>query len=217
MQHNSNDLHSCRQECEVELYEDTAAVVVILHCELRLWKKCMCVSVGVNNIATSVIMYEWFILHGSQDLAIGTKKGPRKNLPSLYKDLFFAIYGRHFCATYWLSKLKRKWWSSSILVSVSTDNCGHKWFTTQNGMVSLYCNMVGASSSRIVIRSTAAKIKLPVRKVLLLGTPAFKCCLQMDFKGTHNNGKDLLTDRKDPWAESKDFKGLLFKNQFPRT
>ena len=34
---------------------------------------------------------------------------------------------------------------------------------------------------------------------------------------THNNGKDLLTNRKDPSAESKDIKGLLLKNQFPRT
>ena len=44
-----------------------------------------------------------------------------------------------------------------------------------------------------------------------------KCCSQMDFKGTHNNGKDLLTNRKDSWAESKDLKGLLLKNPFPRT
>ena len=28
----------------------------------------------------------------------------------------------------------------------------------------------------------------------------------MDFKGTPNNGKDLLTSRKDPWAESQDLK-----------
>ena len=32
----------------------------------------------------------------------------------------------------------------------------------------------------------------------------------MDFKGTDNNGKDLLTIRKDPWAESKD----LIKRHF---
>ena len=37
----------------------------------------------------------------------------------------------------------------------------------------------------------------------------------MDFKETHNN--DRLTSRKDPWAELKDLKGLLLKNQFPRT
>ena len=43
--------------------------------------------------------------------------------------------------------------------------------------------------------------------------------LRNDFKGTHNNGKDLLINRKDPWAESMDIKlkGLLFKDQFPRT
>ena len=55
-------------------------------------------------------------------------------------------------------------------------------------------------------------------KILLLGAPTLKCCSQMDcIKGTHNNGKDLLTNRKDPWAETKDFKGLSLKNQFPRT
>ena len=89
-------------------------------------------------------------------------------------------------------------------------------FTTQNGMFSLDCNMAGASSSHIVIHSTVAKIQLPVCKILLLGAP-LKCWSQMDFKGTDNNGKDLLTNRMDPWAESKDLKGLLLKNQFPRT
>ena len=77
-------------------------------------------------------------------------------------------------------------------------------------MVSLDCNMAGvtsASSSHIVIRGTAAKIQLPVRKILLLGAATLKCCSQMDFKGTHNNGKDL-TNRKDPWAESKDLKAF---------
>ena len=81
-----------------------------------------------------------------------------------------------------------------------------------NGMVSLDCNMAGvtsASSSHIVICSTAAKLQLPVHKILLLGAPTLKGCSQMDFKGTHNNGKDLLTIRKDPWDESKDLKGLL--------
>ena len=37
----------------------------------------------------------------------------------------------------------------------------------------------------------------------MLGAPTLKCCSQMDFKGTDNNAKDLLTIRKDPWAESK--------------
>ena len=68
-------------------------------------------------------------------------------------------------------------------------------------MVSLDCNMVGvlsASSSRIVIRGTAEKIQLAVHKILLLGAPTLQCCSRMDFKGTHNNGTDLLTNRKDP-------------------
>ena len=105
------------------------------------------------------------------------------------------------------------------LVSVSTDDCGYT-FTTKNGKASLDCNMAGvssASSSHIMIRDTAAKIQLAVRKILLLGAPSLKCCSQMDFKGTHYKGKDLLTNRKDPRAESKDLKGLLLKNQFPRT
>ena len=105
------------------------------------------------------------------------------------------------------------------LVSVSTDDCGHT-FTTENGMVTLDCNMAGvssASSSQITICDTVAKIQLLVRKILLLGAPTLKCCSQMNFKGIHNNGKDLLTSRKDPWAESKDLNGLLLKNLFPRT
>ena len=72
--------------------------------------------------------------------------------------------------------------------------------------------MVGVSyagSSYIMIQGIAAKIQLPVHKILFLGAPTLKCCSQMDFKGTHNNGKDLLTSRKDPWAESKDLKGLV--------
>ena len=94
---------------------------------------------------------------------------------------------------------------SLVSVGLSTDT-----FTTQNGMVSLNCNMASvssASSSHIAIRGTVAKIQLPVRKILLLVTLILKCCSQMDFKGTHNNGKDL-TIRKDPWAESKGLKGL---------
>ena len=39
----------------------------------------------------------------------------------------------------------------------------------------------------------ASKIQLPLPKILLLGAPTLKYCSQMDFKGTHNNGKDLLT------------------------
>ena len=71
--------------------------------------------------------------------------------------------------------------------------CGFS-VSTKNGMVSLDHNMAGvssASSSHIVIRGTAAKIQLPVHKILLLGAaPTLKCCSQMDLKGTHNNGKD---------------------------
>ena len=97
------------------------------------------------------------------------------------------------------------------LVSVSTDDYAYT-FTTQNPFKTLDCNMAGvssASSNHITIRNSEAKIQLPVRKLLLLGALALKCCSQMDFKGPHHNGKDLLINRKDPWAESKDLKGLL--------
>ena len=88
------------------------------------------------------------------------------------------------------------------LVSVSTDDCWYT-FTTQNGMVSLDCNMAvvsSASSGHITICGTVAKRQLPIRKILLLGALTLKCCSQMDFK------KDLLTNKKDPSAESKAFK-----------
>ena len=115
--------------------------------------------------------------------------------------------------SYWLSKLTdeaKKWWSNSIIiiVPISTDDCGYA-FTTKNGTVSLHCNMaciLSASSSHITIRGIAAKTQLPVRKILLLDAPTLKRCSQMDFKWTHNNGKDHLTNRKDPWAESNDLK-----------
>ena len=45
-----------------------------------------------------------------------------------------------------------------------------------------------------------------LRKILLVGAPTLKCCSQMDFKGTQNNGKDLLTNQKDPIGLS--IKGL---------
>ena len=58
------------------------------------------------------------------------------------------------------------------------------------------------------------KYRLPSRKIMLLGALTLKFCSQKDFKGPHNNGKDLLTNRKDPWAESKDLnlKGWFFFN-----
>ena len=87
-------------------------------------------------------------------------------------------------------------------------------------MVYLDRNMVGvlsASSSHIAIRSTAAKTQLPVRKILLLGAQTLKCCSQVDFKGPHNNGKDLLTNKKDPRAESKDLKGLFIRKSISMT
>ena len=46
----------------------------------------------------------------------------------------------------------------------------------------------------------AAKVQLPVRKIVFLCALTLKCCSQMDFKRTHNNGKDLLAIRKDPWG-----------------
>ena len=92
-----------------------------------------------------------------------------------------------------------------VVVSLSTDDCGYT-FTTKYGMVSLDCNMGGVSSSssrHIMIHGTAAKIQLAIHKILLLGAaPTLKCCSQMDFKGTHFNGKDLLTNTTDLRDES---------------
>ena len=53
--------------------------------------------------------------------------------------------------------------------------------TTENGMVSLDCNMAG------LLQAVTSRI-----------------------------GKDLLTDRKDPWAESKDLQGLLLKKSISK-
>ena len=38
----------------------------------------------------------------------------------------------------------------------------------------------------------------------------------MDFKGTYNNGKGLLTNRKDPWTESDDLKGLFIEKSISK-
>ena len=43
-----------------------------------------------------------------------TLTGPEKDFPSLHKDLCWTIWKTIFYATYWLSKLKRKWWINSI-------------------------------------------------------------------------------------------------------
>ena len=58
--------------------------------------------------------------------------------------------------------------------------CGLNLITTNNSMVSLDCNRAGvssASSSRITICGTVAKIQLPVRTILLLDTPDFEMLL----------------------------------------
>ena len=49
---------------------------------------------------------------------------------------------------------------------------------------------------------------------LLLGAPTLKSCPQIAFKGTPNNGQDLLTSRKDSWAESKDLKAFYRQINF---
>ena len=81
-----------------------------------------------------------------------TLKGPEKDLPiqaytrtfSLLSFLLLSLY-----PTYWLSKLKWKYWSNSILVACISINwlyCGHT-FTTKHSMVSLDCNMAVVSSA----------------------------------------------------------------------
>ena len=121
-------------------------------------------------------------LHGSQVLSTVPKKDlkrTRKGPSKLTQGHFLFHNGRRLlsCHLYWLCKLKRKWWSNSIIVACSCININWRlWvaytFTTKTGMVSLDCNMVGAlsaSSSHTTIRVTAAKWQL-------LGAPTLKCC-----------------------------------------
>ena len=61
------------------------------------------------------------LLHGSQVLAIVPKKDPKGTFQA-YTRTFSLLYGRHFYATFWLSKLKWKWWSNSILVACISIN-----------------------------------------------------------------------------------------------
>ena len=157
-------------------------------------------------------------MHGSQILAIVPKKDLKRTCQAYTARTFYLLGYMEDV----FSKLKRKWWSNYILVAC--------WYQYQLTIVGIHLKQKMASliatwrvyrllhwSSHIAIRGTAAKMQLPIRKILLLGAPTLKCCSHMDFKVTHNNGKDLLTNRKDPLAELKDLKGLLFKNLFPRT
>ena len=58
------------------------------------------------------ITYTWFPGTG-HSTPKRTWNGPSKLTQGHYRCY---IYGRHFYATYWLSKLKRKWWRNSIFV-----------------------------------------------------------------------------------------------------
>ena len=66
------------------------------------------------------------LLHGSQVLAILPKKDLKRTQKRTFeagKRTFSLLYGkRFFYATYWLSTLKRKWWSNSILVACISMN-----------------------------------------------------------------------------------------------
>ena len=150
----------------------------------------------------------WF--HSSQVLAKVPKQDLKRNWkgPSKQTQGPFHCYKEDvFYATYWLnSALKPKWWSNSILVACIGINWrlwahliyNQKWYDLpwlQHGG-----HISSASSSHITICGTAAKMQLPVHNILSLGAPTLTCCSQMDYKGTDNNGKDLLTNRKDPYG-----------------
>ena len=149
-------------------------------------------------------------IHGSQVLAIVPKKDPKRTLRGPEKDLkrtyqaytstFYLLYGS------WLSKLQQKWWSNSIIVACNCISINWRLWVQPKMVWSPLIATWQVSNSHITIHGTGTKIQLPVCKIILLGAPTLKCCSQMDFKfnGTHNNGKDLLTNTKDPWAESKD-------------
>ena len=134
-----------------------------------------------------------------------TLKGPEKDrpTPSLHKDIFFAMKDA-FVPFIDFVKLKRKWWSNSIIATCSciksTDDCGHT-FTTQNGMVTFDCNMAGvssASTSHITSRGTAANIyDCPFAKCCCSALRLWNVAQKWTLKGTHNNGKDFLTNTKD--------------------
>ena len=148
-------------------------------------------------------------------LTIVPKKEPQQGLPSLHKDPCFATYVKDIFMPPVIDLVNKSGNDEAILplwfVSVSTDECGYT-FTTKTKMVSLNCNNGGCI---VCFKQSHAKTQQTVHKILLHDAPTLKGCSQMDFKETHNN--DRLTSRKDPWAELKDLKGLLLKNQFPRT
>ena len=114
----------------------------------------------------------------------------------------------------------KQFYPCGLIVSVSIVDCGLTWFTTKNGVVSLDCNMAGGivcfkqshrDSQHWFKNTTARSQDTVVRRFVL------EKLLTQDFKGPHKNGKDLLTNRKDPWPALKEVKGLLLKNQCPRT
>ena len=147
-----------------------------------------------------------------------TLKGPKRTFKG-YIRTFSLLYWRRFYATYWLSKLKRKWWSNSIIVACVCINWrlwAHIYNTKMVGFPWLQHGGCIVCFSHITICGTAAKIQLHARKILLLGALTVKGCSQMDFKAPHNNGKDNLTNRKDSRAESKDWKGLFIQKSISK-
>ena len=151
--------------------------------------------------------------HDSQVLATVPKKDPKRTFQA-YTRTFSLLYGRRFYAIYWLSKLKRKCWSNCILVA---------WYQYQLTIVGTHLQPKMAWSPLIatwpVYRLLQAVTFAALRQEY--NCPFAKyCCLALRLwnvahKWTlNNNGKGLLTIRKDPWADSKDLKGFYWKINF---
>ena len=155
---------------------------------------------------------------GSQVLVIVQKrtlKGPSNSKLTRHFLCYISnIYGRRFYATYWpsiFSKLKWKWWSNSITVTCKLYQYQLMIVGTHSQPKMVWSPLTATGQVYRLLQAVTSWFVTLRQKYncLLLGAPTLKCCSQKDFKGTHNNRKDLLTNRKDPWAESK--------NQFSRT
>ena len=137
-----------------------------------------------------------------------TLRRPENDLPSLHKDLFFAIRKTF---SYWLSKLKRKCWSNSIIVACISINWrlrihiyNPKWYGLpwlQHGFKQSHHDSQHYGKNTTALSQNIVARRSDFEMLLTNGL----------YKGTHNNEKDLLTNRKNPWAESKDLKAFYSK------
>ena len=151
-----------------------------------------------------------------------TKKGPSKLTQGPF--LCYSIWKTVFYATYRLSKFKLKWSIKQFypcglyqyqLTIVGTHLQPKIVWSPLIATWWVYRLLHQAVTSRFAALRQRYNCSFVKYCCSALGLKTYGS--QMDFKGPHNNGKDLLRIRKDPWAESKDLRGLLLTNQFPRT